>query len=168
MGVYNTLASTRKEQFKQHKLDHTQEFFGVLGSRDSALTLYLEGRDGDVNNEADAIFFPDDSFALFQLSYVMLNSDGTEVDFETSIHTVSKDGSANISINSDTNVPSVIQESSSGTGTEAVTLTSVSNNEAIALSATQDATDNTVYVHAQLELLAFASKETDYLRFQSN
>lgn len=168
MGVYDTLRSQRINQFKQQKLKHVHHFRGELGTRNTAQDLYLEGRDGDFNTEVDAIHLPDDSMALFQLNYVMLNSDGTEVDWASKIVTASKDGSNNISLNSDSNAPSVIAQSSAGTATERVDLKANSDNDGIILEANQDATGNTVFVHATLELLAYISTDLSYLYFQSN
>lgn len=168
MPVYGTLAETRKAQFQKQQLKHVHHFRGELGTRNSPLSLWLEGRDADENTEADAIFFPNDSIAQFQLNYVMVDSAGNPIDAESSIQLVEKNGSANVAINNDTGYPTIITQHSAGTGTEFADIASASSGEAIQLLASQDATSNTVYVHATLELLSFISTDLSYLKFQSN
>ena len=168
MGVYDTLKSARTAQFHQHKLSHTHNFFGKLTTTGSgnSINLYLEGRDADENTEADAIFLPDDSLMIFQLSYVMLEEDGTLIDFQTSIHHAQKDGSANIAIDGDANAPNVIVQADGGTASDSVSPVANSDNDGIVLEA--ETGTATAYVHAQIEVLAFVSTNLDYLKFQSN
>jgi len=173
MGVYNKLSEYRKEQFKQQKLKHVHNFRGELGTRNTALELYLEGRDGDQDAEADGIFIPENSFIQFHLSYQMIRSGGAPVDAESSVHIVERSGPSGLAINNDVNYPAILVEHSAGTATERVDLKAKSsnndsNNDKIVLEANQDATSNTVFVHAQLEVLSLVATDLDYLYFQSN